>query len=190
MKKKKVVLSQKASSKKKVTKTSLPIIKKVEGIKIMKSRTVLLVGSTVPTFSMRSTDGDVVSNASLRGKKYVLYFYPKDMTSGCTIEAHEFTELGKKFASRGILVYGVSADSIESHHKFMKKEGISFPLLSDESHFVLGAFGVWIEKSMYGRTYMGIERSTFVVDEKGIIVAIYRKVSAPGHAFCVLKDIT
>ena len=149
----------------------------------------LKVGSMAPNFSVLSSDGRQVSLPGLRGKRVVLYFYPKDMTGGCTIEANEFTELAKKFTAGGTLVYGVSPDSIESHMKFIGKEGIAFPLLSDEGHKVAEMFGVWVKKSMYGREYMGIERSTFVIGLDGKLEAVYRKVSAPGHALCVLSDI-
>lgn len=147
------------------------------------------MGKKAPAFRMECTDGRVVTSASLKGARYVLYFYPKDMTPGCTVEAHEFSDLAKKFTAKGVLVFGVSPDSIESHHKFIKKEGISLPLLADIGHKVADAYGVWVEKSMYGKKYMGIERSTFVVDEAGILIATYRKVTPEGHAVCVLKDI-
>lgn len=149
----------------------------------------LKVGDKVPAFSLPSTDGIIVSSTTLLGSRYVLYFYPKDMTSGCTVEAHEFTDLGKKFASKGIRVYGVSPDGIESHKKFIEKDGITFPLLADEEKKAANAFGVWGEKSMYGRKYMGIFRTTFVVEDDGTILAIYRNVKPEGHALCVLEDL-
>lgn len=149
----------------------------------------LTVGKKVPTFSMSSTDGGVVSNTSLEGSRYVLYFYPKDMTSGCTIQAHEFTALAEKFSTIGVQLFGISSDSIESHMKFIKKDAITFPLLADVDHGTALAFGVWVEKSMFGKKYMGIDRSTFVVGADGKIEAIYSNVKPEGHAVCVLGDI-
>jgi peroxiredoxin Q/BCP len=149
----------------------------------------LSVGKKVPTFAMRSTDGDVVTAKGLLGHRYVLYFYPKDMTSGCTVEAHEFSAIAEKFGKKDVLVFGVSPDDLKSHHKFIEKEGITFPLLEDAGHKVADAFGVWVKKSMYGRSYMGIERSTFVVGKTGKIEQVYRKVSPEGHAVCVLGDL-
>ncbi len=142
-----------------------------------------------PNFTLPSSDGGVVALSKLRGSTVVLYFYPKDMTGGCTQEAHEFTDLAKKFAKKDVRIFGVSPDSIKSHEKFITKEGIGFPLLSDEDKEVCMAYGVWKEKSMYGRKYMGVVRSTFVIDPKGKIASVYRKVSVPGHALCVLEDI-
>ncbi len=150
----------------------------------------LAVGDFAPEFSLPSTMGTMVSLSALKGKKVVLYFYPKDMTSGCTLEAKEFSSLVQKFSDEGILLFGISPDTIDSHHKFIEKEGITFPLLSDPEHFIASMYGVWVKKSMYGREYMGIERSTFVVDPQGKLEAIYRKVSAAGHAVCVLNDLS
>jgi thioredoxin-dependent peroxiredoxin len=146
-------------------------------------------GALAPDFTLPSSDGSEVTLSTLRGKKVVLYFYPKDMTPGCTTEAHEFSAIAKKFQKAGTLVFGVSADSIVRHKKFIEKEGITFPLLSDEGKEMLTSYGVWKEKSMYGRKYMGIERSTFVIDEEGKFVKIYHKVKPEGHAVCVLEDM-
>ena len=122
--------------------------------------------------------------------RVVLYFYPKDMTAGCTVEAHEFSVVAKEFRKQGTIVFGVSPDSIASHHKFIKKDKITFPLLSDEGHKVAEAYGVWVKKSMYGREYMGIERATFVIGKDGRLEQVYRKVSPEGHAVCVLADVS
>ena len=147
------------------------------------------VGGKMPAFSLASSAGGMVSSKSLLGTRYVLYFYPKDMTGGCTIEAHEFTALAKKFTKNGVQVFGVSPDSIEGHLKFIKKDGITFLLLADEGHVLAEKLGSWVEKSMYGRKYMGINRSTFVVGADGKIEAIYRDVKAEGHATCVLDAL-
>ena len=152
------------------------------------SRT-LRVGSLAPKFSLPSTAGGLIALSDFRGRRVVLYFYPKDMTSGCTTEAHEFSAIAKKFAAKRAFVFGVSPDSIESHKAFIKKERITYPLLADEGHKVADAYGVWVEKSMYGQKYMGIERSTFVIGRDGRIEHIYRKVSPEGHAVCVLEDL-
>jgi peroxiredoxin Q/BCP len=143
-----------------------------------------------PSFSLPSTDGASVSLASLSGERFVLYFYPKDMTPGCTVEAHEFSALAAQFQKKGIRVFGISPDSIDSHKKFIAKESITFPLLSDVGHVVSEKFGVWVEKSMYGKKYMGIERTTFVVDKEGKIEHVYHKVKPDGHAVCVLEDMS
>ncbi len=175
MKKKKTI------SKKKIT------IKSVEK-KLPAKTTTLKVGSKMPLFTLHSSNGGSISSKSLLGTRYVLYFYPKDQTPGCTVEAHEFSAVAKKFAKSGVQVFGVSPDDMESHHKFIKKEGITFPLLSDTDHKLALKLGSWVEKSMYGRKYMGINRSTFVVGIDGKIEAIYRDVKPEGHAVCVLGD--
>lgn len=146
-------------------------------------------GEFAPDFTLPSSDGSMVTLSALRGKPVVLYFYPKDMTPGCTTEAHEFSELAKKFQKKDVLVFGVSADSLAQHKKFIEKEGITFPLLSDEEKEMLIAYGVWVEKSMYGKKYMGIERTTFIIDAEGKFEKIYRKVNPEGHAVCVLEDV-
>jgi peroxiredoxin Q/BCP len=160
--------------------------KKAETMPAIKA---LKVGQKAPSFTLASTSGEEVTLSSLKGKRVVLYFYPKDMTSGCTVEAHEFSALAKKFSTKGTLVFGISPDTIESHHKFIAKEGITFPLLADVGHKVAEAYGVWVEKSMYGKKYMGVERSTFVIGPEGKLEHVYRKVKAEGHAVCVLEDV-
>ena len=123
------------------------------------------------------------------GKALVLYFYPKDDTSGCTAEAKDFAALLADFAKAGALVAGVSPDPVKKHDKFRDKYELNFPLLSDESKSMLEAYGVWVEKSMYGRKYMGVERTTFLIDGKGRIAKIWRKVKVPGHAQEVLAAV-
>lgn len=146
-------------------------------------------GAVAPDFALPGAGGEIVSLKALSGKKVALYFYPKDDTSGCTIEAKEFNELNATFAKAGAVVIGMSPDSVKSHDKFRAKYGLTFPLASDETKETLSAYGVWIEKSMYGRKYMGVERATFLIDEKGRIARVWRKVSAPGHAAEVLAAI-
>ncbi len=143
-------------------------------------------GAVAPAFALPGAAGATIALDAFRGKKVALYFYPKDDTSGCTIEAKEFNELNAAFAKAGAVVIGMSPDPVKSHDKFRAKYGLTFPLASDETKETLSAYGVWIEKSMYGRKYMGVERSTFLIDEKGRIARVWRKVSAPGHAAEVL----
>jgi peroxiredoxin Q/BCP len=148
-----------------------------------------LIGKPVPAFELPATIVGTVSRASLKGKPYVIYFYPKDDTSGCTAEACDFRDNIAAFKKLDIAVIGVSKDSLTKHEKFSKKYDLNFPLASDEEGRVCEAFGVWIEKSMYGRKYMGILRSTFLIDAKGIIRAVWRKVSVTGHVEEVAKAI-
>ncbi len=157
--------------------------------KVSSKNKTLAVGDMVPNFSLASTAGETVALSALRGTRVVLYFYPKDQTSGCTIEAHEFSAVAKKFTKQGTLLFGISPDSIESHEKFIAKDGITYPLLADVGHKVADAYGVWVEKSLYGRKYMGVERSTFVIGADGKLEQVYHKVKPEGHAVCVLEDI-
>lgn len=147
---------------------------------------VLNEGDSAPAFTLPGAGGKDVSLADFAGKKIVLYFYPKDDTSGCTKEAIEFNALREKFAKAKTIVVGMSPDSAKSHDKFREKYSLALPLAADESKGTLAAYGVWVEKSMYGRKYMGVERSTFLIDAKGKIVRIWRKVKVPGHAEEVL----
>ena len=149
----------------------------------------IVVGQTAPDFTLLTTDGGEVTISKLRGKKVVLYFYPKDMTSGCTIQAQEFSAIATEYVKEGVLLFGISPDNIESHIKFIARDSITYPLLADVGHTVADVYGVWLEKSMYGKKYMGIERSTFVIDDKGKLEAIYRKVKPEGHAARVLLDL-
>ncbi len=147
---------------------------------------VLKEGDLAPAFSLPGAGGETVSLAALAGKKVALYFYPKDDTSGCTKESIEFNALRDKFAKANTVVVGMSPDSPKSHDKFREKHELALPLAADETKETLAAYGVWVEKSMYGRKYMGVERSTFLIDQTGRIAKIWRKVKVPGHADEVL----
>jgi peroxiredoxin Q/BCP len=144
-------------------------------------------GSKAPAFSLPSSSGETVKLANLKGRAFVLYFYPKDATSGCTLEAQGFRDLDKEFKKAKVQVLGVSPDSVESHCKFITKEKLSFELLADVDHKVAEKFGVWGEKSMYGRKYMGIFRTTFLIDKHGKIARVWEKVTPRGHAKDVLE---
>ncbi|MET3691833.1 peroxiredoxin Q/BCP [Methylobacterium goesingense] len=143
-------------------------------------------GDQAPDFTLAGAGGETISLAALKGRKAVLYFYPKDDTSGCTLEAQGFNALGPDFAAADAFVIGVSPDSVKSHDKFRAKYGLTFPLASDEGKAMLEAYGVWVEKSMYGRKYMGVERTTLLLDREGRIARIWPKVKVPGHAEEVL----
>ncbi len=144
------------------------------------------VGDNAPGFTLPSDDGKQISLADFRGKTLVLYFYPKDDTSGCTKEACSFRDNMARLRRKGAEVLGISADPPASHEKFIRKYDLPFSLASDEKKSVLRAYGVWTEKSMYGRKFMGIERSTFIIDPKGIVRHIFRKVKVEGHVDEVL----
>jgi peroxiredoxin Q/BCP len=146
----------------------------------------LKAGDKAPKFRLATDGGGDVSSAALKGNPYVLYFYPKDDTSGCTKEAIGFSEASKKFASLGFPVIGVSKDSPASHDRFKAKYKLKIALGSDPETEVASAYGVWVEKSMYGRKYMGMERATFLVDAKGTIAHNWRKVKVAGHVEDVL----
>lgn len=142
---------------------------------------MLKIGDKAPQFSLPTGDGKTLALKDLRGKKVILYFYPKDSTSGCTKEACAFQENLPALKKKGAVVVGVSADSASSHAKFAEKYDLNFPLVSDEKKEVLKAYGVWKEKSMYGRKYMGIERTTFLIDAEGKVAQIFSKVKVDGH---------
>ena len=144
-------------------------------------------GDRAPDFSLEADNGKDVRLSDLRGRKVVLYFYPKDDTSGCTTEACEFRDLIPRFTSGDALVYGVSPDSVASHERFKSKYDLNFPLLADEGHVVAEAYGVWKEKSMYGRKYWGVERTTFLLDEDGTVEHVWRRVKPKGHAEAVAE---
>lgn len=143
-------------------------------------------GKVAPDFDLPGTGGGRISLNALKGHKVVLYFYPKDDTSGCTLEAQDFNSLLPEFDRAGVKVIGISPDPIKSHDKFCDKYGLAFPLASDEDKSTLGAYGVWVEKSMYGRKYMGVERTTVLVDREGRIAKLWPKVKVAGHAGEVL----
>lgn len=143
-------------------------------------------GDLAPDFDLPAAGGSNVKLSSLKGGKVVLYFYPKDDTSGCTREAIEFTQAKGEFEKAGAVVIGMSPDPVKKHDKFRDKHELDVMLVSDEDKSALEAYGVWVEKSMYGRKYMGVERSTFLIDADGRIAKAWRKVSVPGHVEEVL----
>ncbi|WP_169568771.1 thioredoxin-dependent thiol peroxidase [Sneathiella limimaris] len=144
-------------------------------------------GKAVPAFEMPTDTDGTISNESLKGSPYVIYFYPKDDTPGCTNEAKDFTAMKSEFDALGVKIIGVSKDTIAKHEKFRAKHELAVTLGSDEEGGVCEAFGVWVEKNMYGRKYMGIERATFLVDGDGTVQKIWRKVKVKGHADAVLE---
>ena len=150
----------------------------------------ITVGAEAPEFCLPSSNGKDVSLTSCRGKAVILYFYPKDDTPGCTKESIAFSELSRKFDKKNALVLGISKDSLASHMKFIAKHSLKVDLLSDSDGAVCESYGVWVEKNMYGRKYMGIERSTFLIDQKGRLKEIWRKVKVPGHAEKVLEALS
>jgi thioredoxin-dependent peroxiredoxin len=143
-------------------------------------------GAPAPAFDLPTDEGDNITLAGLKGKKVVLYFYPKDDTSGCTTQAQQFTAAADDFAKTGAVVVGVSRDTVKSHARFRAKHGLNVRLGADESGAVTEAYGVWVEKSMYGRQYMGIERATFLIDGAGVVRRVWRKVKVAGHVQAVL----
>ena len=145
------------------------------------------VGDQAPDFTLPSDNSDTITLSSLKGKPVVLYFYPKDDTSGCTKEAITFSQLKPEFDKIGVRIIGVSPDSAEKHAKFRKKHALRVDLAADEGKTALEAYGVWLEKSMYGRKYMGVERTTFLIDADGRIAKIWEKVKVDGHAQAVLE---
>jgi len=147
---------------------------------------MLKEGDPVPDVKLEGADGKAISPADFAGQKLVLYFYPKDDTSGCTAEAQAFTALADDFHKAGTWLLGVSKDSAKSHAKFTEKYALKVPLASDTEGKVCEAFGTWVEKSMYGRKYMGIDRATFLIDRDGVVKKVWRKVKVTGHAEDVL----
>ena len=147
------------------------------------------VNDTAPEFALPGDGGTDISLTSLKGRKVVLYFYPKDDTPGCTKEAIAFSGLKDAFDDAGAVVVGVSKDTVAKHDKFKAKHDLKVALGSDEAGETVQAYGVWVEKNMYGRKYMGIERSTFLIDGDGVIRNVWRKVKVPGHAQAVLEAV-
>jgi thioredoxin-dependent peroxiredoxin len=146
-------------------------------------------GDKAPDFELPAERGDKIGLARLKGRIVVVYFYPKDDTSGCTTQAKDFSALAAEFKKAGAEIIGVSPDSAESHQKFRAKHDLSVRLAADTDKTAAAAYGVWVEKSMYGRKYMGIERSTFLIDKQGRVVRSWRKVKVPGHAQEVLAAV-
>lgn len=154
----------------------------------------LTIGDLAPDFSTIAVGGEYGEGApftlsTLKGRRVVLYFYPKDDTPGCTSQACSLRENYRLFTDAGVFVFGISADSLLSHCKFQQKHDLPFPLLSDESRNIIQSYGVWVEKSMYGKKYMGIERSSFIINENGAIQAIYRKVKPAEHTRILLSGL-
>src|SRR5206468_6505126 len=150
------------------------------------AREMISEGDKAPEITVTASDGSTLDLAS-PGQPLVMYFYPKDDTSGCTREAQDFTELGGQYADAGVKVIGVSRDPMKNHDKFIAKYNLSVPLVSDEDGRLSEAFGTWVEKSMYGRKYMGMERATFLIGSDGRVLKVWRKVKVPRHAEEVLK---
>jgi thioredoxin-dependent peroxiredoxin len=148
-----------------------------------------LEGKKAPDFSLKDDAGANVKLSALKGRKVVLYFYPKDDTPGCTKEACSFRDGFKEIQKKGAIVLGVSPDTVESHRKFKEKFKLNFPLLSDDEKNVVNAYGVWKEKSLYGRKYMGVERTTFVIDEEGKVKKVFPKVKVDGHYEEVISEL-
>ena len=151
---------------------------------------MLREGEPAPDFELRTDDGETVRLSALRGKPVVLYFYPKDDTPGCTTEACEFRDAYDRFRERGVEILGVSPDTEASHRKFKTKYELPFTLLADPDHEAAEAYGVWKEKRQYGRTYQGVERSTFIVDAEGNMARAMRGIKAAGHAAQVLETLS
>ncbi|KJV09776.1 alkyl hydroperoxide reductase [Elstera litoralis] len=147
------------------------------------------VGTQAPDFTLPTDGNGAVTLSALKGKPVVLYFYPKDDTSGCTAEACQFRDMQPDFSGADAVIIGLSKDSVASHDKFKKKYELPFTLAADTEGTTCEAYGVWVEKSMYGKKYMGIERATFLIDRDGKIAKIWRKVKVPGHGADVLKAV-
>ena len=146
-------------------------------------------GDKAPAFELPGDNDKIISSKDLKGNFYVLFFYPKDNTPGCTKEAIAFTELHNEFKKLGVEVFGISPDSPKKHNNFITKHDLTVSLISDEEKELLQNYGIWVEKSMYGKKYMGVERSTFIIDQKGKVAKIWRKVKVPGHAEEVLEAV-
>jgi len=149
----------------------------------------MTASTALPEFDQATSGGGRLTSAELRGRRTVLYFYPKDDTPGCTLEGQEFTRLLPEFKAHGVDVFGVSADSGERHDRFIEKCSLGIPLISDPDHVLIGPLSLWVEKHFAGNTYMGIERSTFLVGPDGTVEREWRAVKAPGHAGDVLEAV-
>ena len=149
----------------------------------------LKIDDTIPTFVLPLSDDTLLNSKELKKKLYVIYFYPKDNTPGCTNEAKDFSSFIEKFKKLDVEVIGVSKDSIKKHLNFIEKQDLKIKLASDEAGEAIKGFGVWVEKKMYGRSYMGIERSTFIVSNNGKILEVFRKVKVKNHALLVLEKV-
>lgn len=154
-----------------------------------KIKSTVMVGSKAPDIILKNDNDELVKLSDYKGKKVILYFYPKDDTPGCTAEACSFRDGFSEIQKKGAALFGISTDSVESHKKFKEKYHLNFPLLSDADRKVVNAYGVWKEKNMYGKKYMGIERTTFVIDEAGKIKKIFPKVKVEGHYDEVLAEL-
>ena len=181
--------TKKTVTQKSTTLTKAKKAKAVKAVVPVRSTGQLKIGQKAPVFSLPNQDGQVVRLSDCKGQKVVLYFYPKDDTPGCTKESCAFRDGLEDIHASGAVVLGVSGDSVESHKKFVKKFNLNFHLLSDEKKTVLQAYGVWKEKSLYGRKFMGIERTTFIIDEQGKIDDIFEKVKVDGHLEEVLAEL-
>ncbi len=186
-------VAKKLASKKAPAKKA-PVQKSVPQAAVKKTKPSILVeGQAAPQFSLSDDSGKIVSLSDFKGKTLVIYFYPKDDTPGCTKESCDFRDSFSRVKSKGAVVLGVSRDSVKSHVKFKDKYSLPFALLSDESGKMTEAYGVWVEKSLYGRQYMGIERTTVIVDVdssgKGTVRKLYSKVKVEGHVAQILKDL-
>jgi peroxiredoxin Q/BCP len=151
---------------------------------------MLSIGEKVPNFELPANGGDTISLTDYAGQYVVLYFYPRDSTSGCTAQSKDFSATVDAFAAKNTIVLGASTDSIKSHDNFIKKQSLTIPLVSDVDHVLCEKFGVWVEKSMYGKKFMGIVRSTFLIDPNGILIHEWRKVKVPGHVDAVLAHVS
>lgn len=155
----------------------------------MTDQTQVAVGQSVPDFTLPASNGTEISLSDFRGKKVVLYFYPKDMTPGCTTESCDFRDYNPQIETAGAVILGISPDDLKSHGKFVEKHGLPFPLLADTEREVSQLFGVWKLKKNYGKEYMGVERSTFLIDRGGRLAKEWRKVKVAGHAAEVLEAV-
>lgn len=164
------------------------IIKDIKKYDI-EEKIMLKTGNKAPVFTLDQDNGETLSLQDCQGKNIVLFFYPKDNTPGCTMEAKDFTQLKSEFEANNTVIYGVSKDSIKSHQNFCVKQDLTIRLLSDPDGQVMDEYGVWKEKSMYGKTFMGVIRSTFLIDANGVIQEIWEKVKVKGHAQSVLDSV-